>query len=118
MSVIDVLLIGAIMIVAAWWAFASNRARRLLRLAPVVLVALALLQFAVEDFYWQLLPGYFVIVVLAVLSIFRHAEPAPIKGFARVAGQIALVCLMGLIVGPWMLFLLIPQLTRPAGHTP
>lgn len=115
MSVIDVLLVGAILVGAGWWVFARKRGRKFLRPAPVVLAALALLQFAVEGFYWQLLPGYFVIAVLTVLSIFRHAEPTPINGLMRLGGQIALVVLMGAVLAPWMLFLPVPQLTRPGG---
>jgi dienelactone hydrolase len=115
MSVIDVLLVGAILVVAGWRVFARKRGRKFLRPAPVVLAALALLQVAVEGFYWQLLPGYFVIAVLAVLSIFRHADATPINGLMRLAGQIALVILMGAVLAPWMLFLPVPQLTKPGG---
>ncbi len=37
---LDVLLLGAILLVAAWWIFAPMRARRLLLYAPIVLVSL------------------------------------------------------------------------------
>jgi len=52
-SVIDVLLVGAVLIVALWWIAFPNRARRALRLVPLALLALAVLQIAAEGFYWQ-----------------------------------------------------------------
>jgi len=115
LSLIDVLLAGAILFAAAWWAFASRRSRRLLQLAPVALAALVALQLAVEGFYWQLLPGYVLVLVIVLLSIFRGRETASGGGWLRIAGQAGLVALMLAAIAPWTLLPPVPELTRPDG---
>jgi predicted dienelactone hydrolase len=112
---IDVLLAGAVLFVAAWWAFASRRSRRLLRLAPVALAALAVLQLTVEGFYWQFLPGYLLVVVIVLLSIVRGREAASSGRWLTIAGQTGLVALMLAAIAPWTLLPPVPELTRPNG---
>ena len=82
MSVIDVLLVGAVLIVALWWIAFPNRARRALRLVPLALLALAVLQIAAEGFYWQLIPAYLLITALGLLSIFSPGAPSGLLALA------------------------------------
>src|SRR5687768_2775532 len=71
-SLIDSLLVGTIVVVAGFWMLAPRGAGRWLLLALLALAALAVLQVAVEGFYWQFLPGYFLAVVIALLAVFRR----------------------------------------------
>lgn len=113
MSLLDILLTGATLIVAGWWIFSPRRQRSWLRLAPVALLALAVLQFAVEGFYWQLLPAYVLILAAALLSVFSRG--APEARLPRLAGRIGIVALILTALAPWLLFLPAPNLTKPRG---
>jgi dienelactone hydrolase len=113
MSVVDCLLLGAILAVCGWRIVAPRTGRRWLRLAPVALLALAVLQFALEGFTWQALPAW---VLIAALSAFAPRKPpeAPAHVFASLAGKAGLVVLALAMLGPWMLILPAPVLPPPA----
>jgi predicted dienelactone hydrolase len=106
------LVLGAILLVAAWWIFAPMRARRLLLYAPILLVSLAGLQFLLEGFYWQFLPAYAAIVILALLSLFSRKPP---QGFLALFGRIALGGMALFSLAPFMLLLPVPVLPKPSG---
>ena len=115
MSLFDVLFLGAILCVAAWWIFAPTRARRLLQYAPVILMALAGLQYVMEGYYWQFVPAYAVIAILALLSLFSRRPPS---GVLALLGRIALGGTALLAIAPFMLLLPVPILPTPAGPYP
>lgn len=115
MSILDVLLIGAVLTVALWWIAFAGRARRMLRLAPIALLALAALQIALEGFYWQFIPAYFLIGVFALLSIFSRSAPA---GVQALVGRISLTVMIFAALGPFLLMLPAPTLPAPRGPYP
>lgn len=104
--------LGASLAVPAWWILAPDWKRPLLRIAPAGLVGLAIIQLALEDFYWQLVPAYLVLAVVVVLSVVPRLE---VRGFARWAGKAGLVLLMLAAIAPWTMFLPVPALPRPEG---
>jgi dienelactone hydrolase len=114
-SLIDILLVAAIVFVAAWWVFTPQRARRALVWAPLALAILVALQIAIEGFYWQFLPGYFLIGVMALLSIFRRSASGPPGRVTKILGGVGLAALMLAAIGPWALLPPVPQLTKPDG---
>jgi dienelactone hydrolase len=112
-SFLDVLLLAATVGVAGWWMFASGFQKPLLRWAPALLVALAVLQFVLEGFYWQLIPAYMLIAVLILMSAFQRGEG---RGFARIAGAVGLGVLALGAIGPFMLIYPAPFLLKPDGR--
>ena len=115
MSLIDSLLVGAIVVAAGFWMLAPRRGRRWLLLAPLALAALAVLQIAVEGFYWQFLPGYLLAVVIALLSVFRRQDSGRPGRIAKILGGAGLVALMLAALAPWAVLPPVPQLTKPEG---
>ena len=110
-SLIDGLLVVAILVTASAWILAAWPTPRLVRMAPLALLALAVLQVAVEGFYWQFGPGYLLILVLGLLAWRR---PAPVGRAARLAGRLGLLTLILLALAPWAL-VPVPRLPPPAG---
>src|SRR4051812_27929303 len=104
MTVLDAVLLAAMLLVAGGWALVPERGRRVLRVATLVLVMLGAAQFASEGFYWQLLPGYMLILVAGALAM----RPPRSFGWRRRLRQLGLVVLMGAAAAPWMLFLPVP----------
>lgn len=115
MSLIDALLIGAVVLVAGWWMLAPQRGRRWLLLAPLTLAALAVLQIAVEGVYWQFLPGYLLIAATALLSLLRRRASEQPGRITKILGRAGLVALVLAALGPWALLLPVPRLTKPDG---
>lgn len=115
MSLIDSLLVGAIVVAAGWWMLAPRRGRRWLLLAPLALAALAVLQMAVEDFYWQFLPGYLLAVVIALLSVLGRRESGRPRRMANILGAAGLVALTLTALAPFAVLPPVPQLTKPEG---
>lgn len=115
MSLIDALLAGAILVVTGWWIFGSQRARWLLLLAPLALVALSVLQLATEGLYWQFLPGYLLILATTLLAIRYGKGSVSVGRLSRILGSICLVAVMLMAVAVWIC-VPVPRLTRPDGH--
>jgi dienelactone hydrolase len=113
MSVVDCLLLGAILLACGWWIAAPRTGRSWLRLAPLALLALAVLQFALEGFTWQAIPAWLVIAVLGLLSVRRMAA-TPGRGLGDLTGKAGLLVLALAMLGPWMLILPAPVLPTPA----
>ncbi|MEO8621392.1 MAG: hypothetical protein ABI625_10025 [bacterium] len=114
MSLTDILLVGSITVVAAWWVVAPSRAQKWMRRAPAALIVLAALQIAIEGVYWQLFSGYVAIVVFGVLSLFRNT-PRASGGLAPKSGRIAIGALALLVIAPWTLMPPVPELPKPYG---
>lgn len=113
MSLIDLVLLAAVLAVSAWCIFSPALGRRWLRLAPVALAILAALQMWLEGFYWQFLPGYVLIAALALLSLFSRNSPG--AGLAKLAGHLGLIALALTAIAPFTLLPPVPSLTRPDG---
>ncbi|HVY90523.1 MAG TPA: dienelactone hydrolase family protein [Hyphomonadaceae bacterium] len=113
MSFLDVLLLAACVFVVGWWMFASSRQKPLLRFAPALLVVLALLQFALEGFYWQLIPAYVLILALTLMSFLQRGEG---RGFGKIVGAAGLGILALGAIGPFLLMYPAPYLVKPDGH--
>jgi dienelactone hydrolase len=113
-SLIDALLVGAIVVGACVWMFARRRGRWLLA-ALLALAALALLQIAVEGFYWQFLPGYLLAGLIALLAAFHRRDNGRPGRIARLLGGAGLVAMMLAAMAPWAVLPPVPQLTKPEG---
>lgn len=113
MSVFEFLLLGAILLVCGWRILAPQMCGKWLRLAPIVLLALAALQFALDGFTWQALPAWVLIAALGALSL-RKPPGAPSRGFASLAGKAGLFLLALAMLGPWMLIPPAPVLPTTA----
>jgi predicted dienelactone hydrolase len=107
MSLMDALLLVAVLAVAAVSIVAPRPLSRLLRLAPLALAVFAALQFTAEGFYWQLLPAWLLIAVMAILAL-RPVSPTPR------ARRVGIAVLMLATLGPWMI-LPVPRLAPPTG---
>lgn len=102
------------------WPLLPVRQPRWLPFLPLTAVALTLIHLLIEGYRWQMLPGYVLIAVCAVLALLELARggggPAPTRkrrvwtGAALLAGL--LVWLLALVL-PWALP--VPQLPKPTG---
>lgn len=115
MSLIDSLLVGAIVVVAAFWILTPRRRRRWLLLSPLALAGLTALQIAVEGIYWQFLPAYLLAVVIALLSFFRRRDSGQPGRIANILFRAGLVVLMLAALAPWAVLPPVPQMTKPEG---
>ncbi|CAN5187732.1 carboxylic ester hydrolase [soil metagenome] len=114
MSILDIILLVGIVGVAVWRIIAGRNAPRPLRLAPLALAALALIQLVAEGYYWQLIPAWLVIAVLGLLSLRKPDPTAKRRPILRLFGQAVLLGLVGLVLAPWT-FLPVPAMIRPDG---
>ncbi|MDZ4761247.1 MAG: hypothetical protein SGJ21_09270 [Alphaproteobacteria bacterium] len=112
MSLLDGLLISAILSVSGWRVFARSASRKVVGLAVLALITLAAAQLVVEGFYWQAAPGYLLVFLLVLLTLFDVRLQV---GPGRIAGQFLLAALALIALAPWTLFYPVPQLTRPDG---
>lgn len=112
MSLLDYLLLAAIAATAIWWIAASQRQRKFLRLAPIALAALAILQLVTEGYYWQFIPAYALIAIFAILSAINAKLPS---GWPAIIARIGLAGAALLAIAPFTLFLPVPTLPTPAG---
>lgn len=101
MSLLNIVLAGAIVAVSGLWAFRSSGRRS----ALLSLAALAAFQLAWEGFCWQFIPGYALLAMMACL-------PDGIRGVAR---SLAFAALVVCFVAAWLL-VPVPRLTPPRGH--
>lgn len=113
MSPIDYLLLSAILLIAGASLLAPEHGRRVLRPATLITAVLAVAQFAMEGFYWQLLPGYLLILVAGALATRRSHRVS--VGWRRRLSQAGIVALMAAAAVPWMMLLPVPRLPPPAG---
>ncbi|MBC7925205.1 MAG: hypothetical protein H7039_06065 [Bryobacteraceae bacterium] len=115
MSLIDALLLGAILGVCGGWILGRPSARRFLILTPFALFALVAVQLAIEGFYWQFLPAYVLVLATTLLAVRHRTASANASRVARTFGRISLVTIMLAAVAAWI-FLPAPQLTKPGGR--
>ena len=107
MFLMDALLLIAVLAVAAVWIVAPRSLTRVLRMAPLALAGFATLQFTAEGFYWQLLPTWLLIAVMAIVAL----RPVSHRLWAR---RVGIAVLMLAALGPWMI-LPVPRLPPPTG---
>jgi len=108
-TVIDGLLLAAVLAFAAWRLVAPG-GRRMREAAGLALAAVALVQFAREGFTWQFVPAWALIVAAAAPVSARRA------GW-RWAGRIGLAALAAATAGTWLV-LAVPRLPAPGGPYP
>ncbi|MEV0293159.1 dienelactone hydrolase family protein [Nocardia sp. NPDC050710] len=114
MSVIDAV-ISAVTIVFAVTVVVSPRVG--LRAAPIVLPLLVLgcaVQWALEDFYWQFVPIYLVIVATG-LAVWTLGLAQPRRKLPALTGRGLLGLLAAVAVLPWSL-VPVPELPEPTGR--
>ena len=106
MSFLDVAVAGAMVALSGLWAFRFSLAGLSLRIVVLGLIALALLQVALEGFYWQFIPGY---ILVAVASLLRNT------GMTSIRLRLFLAALFLPFVAVWVL-VPVPRLTQPQGR--
>lgn len=106
MSLLAAAFAGALVAVSGLWAFRLSLPGLSMRFVLSALLALAVLQVALEGFYWQFIPGY---VLLAVAAFLRNT------GVASTLLRLSLAALMFSFVAVWVL-VPVPQLTQPQGR--
>lgn len=105
MSALDAVLLGSALLAAVLWIFAGERLKRTLRWAPVTLGVLAGVQLVTEGYYWQFLPLYVLIALMAVLAL---------RGRAGWLSRTALGLAALASLGVWAV-LAVPVLPAPKG---
>lgn len=106
MSLIDGLLLAAIVALGLWAVVAPDLARRWRTLAALGVALGAAAQAVVEGLYWQFLPAYALLLVAAL--------PATGGRLARFVGRAVAAALVAAALGPWAL-LPVPVLPKPDG---
>lgn len=115
MKSIDVLLLAGIITTAVWLILFPKRMNGLLKSLIALTVLLALVQFFMEGYYWQYVPGYLLLLVMVMQSIFLKENTGKLK--IRLLRFTLLFLLLASIV-PWAIFLPIPTLLKPQGNYP
>lgn len=115
MKSIDVLLLAGIIITALWLIIFPKRTNGSLKSLVALTVILALVQLFMEGYYWQYVPGYLLLLVMGVQSIFLKENTNKLK--IRLLQFTLLFLLLASIV-PWTIFLPIPTLLQPQGKYP
>lgn len=108
MTLIDGLLLAAILSVAVLRLLPERGGRRWRLIWTAVVAAAAVLQVAVEGFTWQFVPAY--VLILAGFWPRWRGGAAGIW-----IGRLALVALIGMGLGPWVL-LPVPKIPQPDGR--
>jgi len=104
---LDVMLLASTIACVIAWRVLGKRLRLI---ALAILVALAVLQLAAEGLYWQFVPTWLVILVLAALALRR-------PGSNRSPAVVGAIVLMGSAAAPFAV-LPVPVLPKPTGPYP
>jgi predicted dienelactone hydrolase len=115
MSLLDRLLVAAVVVSALWWAFSRHRRpaalQRLSVVAPVLAVATVLLD---DGPRWQMVPWQALAVGVCVVAGVRRLRPGRSRRPVRVLGRAALGA--GVVVGALALqTAFVPHLPTPSG---
>lgn len=113
MKSIDVLLLTGIVTTALWLILFPKRINGILKSLIALTVLLALVQLFMEGYYWQYVPGYLLLLVMGMQSIFLKENTNKLK--IRLLRFTLLFLLLASIV-PWAIFLPIPTLLKPQGQ--
>lgn len=115
MKSIDVLLLTGIVTTGLWLILFPKRINGILKSLIALTVLLALVQLFMEGYYWQYVPGYLLLLVMGMQSIFLKENTGKLK--IRLLRFTLLFLLLASIV-PWAIFLPIPTLLKPQGNYP
>jgi predicted dienelactone hydrolase len=113
MSLIDWMLLLAVLVVAGWRLIAP--AGKWLLPALGVVLALAAVQVLAEEFYWLFLPLYVLIVILA-LSAVKLRSPSPT--WLAWLGRAGLASVTAFAIAPLAVWTPVPELPAPSGPFP
>ena len=113
MKSFDVIFLVVIISTASCLILIPKRITAILQPLIAINLLLAIIQFKFSGYYWQYLPGYALILLMLLWSVF-------IKGPSQIilekAFSYLLVFLILATVVPWCIFLPIPKLTEPQGN--
>jgi Platelet-activating factor acetylhydrolase, isoform II len=113
-SVIDGLLVVAVLAAALWWALSRRRLPAALEALSVGALVLAVITLAVGGVQWQLVPWQVLAVAVAAAAALRRWRPGHSRRWRRVIARGVL--LVGLAVaGVALLTAFVPTLPKPAG---
>lgn len=115
MSLLDLVLAGAIAAVSGVWAFRIPLAGKARRAALLSLAALISFQLAWEGLYWQFLPGYALLAMVTLLAQGRGEGRGKAGALLGIVRNLTFAGLLALFGGAWV-FLPVPRLTQPAGR--
>src|SRR4051812_25255662 len=115
MSLLDRLLVAAVLISALWWAFSRHRRpaalQRLSAVAPLLAAATLIVDGGPR---WQLVPWLALALGVALTAALRRWRPGRSRRPVRMAGRGALAA--GVVIGTLALATaLVPQLPEPSG---
>jgi len=115
MSLLDLVLAGAIVAVSGVWAFKIPLASKARRAALLSLAALVLFQLAWEGLYWQFIPGYALLAMVTQLPHGRGEGRGKLCALLGIVRSLTFAGLLALFGGAWV-FLPVPRMTQPAGR--
>lgn len=115
MSLLDRLMIVAVLAAAVWWALSRGRRPAALQALSVAALAVAVAVVVVEGLRWQLVPWQVVAVAVVAAAAIRRWRAGSFGRWRRVMGRGVLV--IGLAVGALLVLLtaVVPALPKPAG---
>jgi dienelactone hydrolase len=114
MSLLDRLLIAAILVSAIWWACSRHRQTSVLQRLSALALALAAGTAIFDGPRWQMVPWQALAVGVGVAAALRHWRPGRSRRAVRVVGRSALG--VGVLAGAVaLLTAFVPQLPRPTG---
>lgn len=115
MKSIDVLLLAGIITTALWLIIFPKRTNGILKFFIALTIPVALVQLFTEGYYWQYIPGYLLLLVMGMQSIFIKETAGKLK--IRLL-RVTLAVLLLASIAPWAIFLPIPTLLTPQGKYP
>lgn len=115
MKSIDVLLLTGIITTSLWLIIFPKRTNGILKSLIALTILLTFVQLFMEGYYWHYVPGYLLILVMAMLPISLKENTGKLK--IRLL-RFTLVLLLLASIVPWAIFLPIPTLLQPQGHYP
>lgn len=111
MSALDAVLASALIAFSALWALGAPLARNSMRWALLCSIALSALQLAWEGFYWQFIPGYLLLALVAFPPKRSGEKRGRVPGLRWLcAGTLILALAVAWLLVP------VPRLSKPPGR--
>jgi dienelactone hydrolase len=112
MKVIDIIFSLVTMGSALFFVVTPKYVSRILKPLLALIIVLAIAQLSIENYYWQFIPLYCLILFLMVSALLM--KPVNNKR-QKIFFRISLFFLILASIVPWSIFLVIPTLTEPQG---
>ncbi|MBI5370823.1 MAG: hypothetical protein HZA79_02225 [Sphingobacteriales bacterium] len=112
MKSIDVIFLIVLITIATFFTVMPKRFKGILKPLCAFTIVLALVQLLIYGFYWHYLPGYLLIVVMAMMAVFLKEDISKLK--KRLLRFTLVIMLLASIL-PWLILLPVPVLTKPQG---